>query len=491
MIFRGQLNVAFADIDGDNDLDVVATAGNAGDVVWYENNLPSNNWNKFTIDANLGRAWKFDTGDIDGDGDVDVAVPGRDDDVINWYENDSLTWHKHTIDESFSQAAILFIADFDKDERPDIVATAYGAGVLKWYKNNLPTWEENIIDANSGFLGLGVGDIDGDDTLDVIAGNMSTGTLWWYHNKTPKVAQVKSIQCQPSFISSQGDTLIITAQLYNPENHPAAVQATISDEQFAFTDTIQLFDDGQHSDSLASDNIWGNSKWLSGLPEDTYSIGISTHDIAAEYIHYFPPTTSFTTIGPVTFHHYLMTQQSTNFFKLKLCLINKGSTGTATAVSAVVSTSDTNITTDPGTFYFGDIAPGEVDTSSSFAHRIDTQNNPVSIDFIVNIFSNGYFFWGDSFTITITGIAENEHNIPMEYALKQNYPNPFNPSTIIKYQLPIASDVELSIYNILGQRVATLFNERQKVGIIRWNGMPGSFLVEFTTTGLKRVNLWM
>ncbi len=69
--------------------------------------------------------------------------------------------------------------------------------------------------------------------------------------------------------------------------------------------------------------------------------------------------------------------------------------------------------------------------------------------------------------------SENIPLVPLEYALYQNYPNPFNPTTDIEYQLKENSNVSLTIYNILGQRIKVLINNlAQGAGryTVTWDG---------------------
>jgi hypothetical protein len=63
-----------------------------------------------------------------------------------------------------------------------------------------------------------------------------------------------------------------------------------------------------------------------------------------------------------------------------------------------------------------------------------------------------------------TPVAGNDPTMPGPFALHQNYPNPFNPNTLIEYNLPASADVELAVYNLLGQRVRKLVDERQTAG---------------------------
>jgi hypothetical protein len=69
---------------------------------------------------------------------------------------------------------------------------------------------------------------------------------------------------------------------------------------------------------------------------------------------------------------------------------------------------------------------------------------------------------GYSQTVSFTLAASDT---PARYLLEQNYPNPFNPGTTLRYSLPVGSFVTLSVFNPLGQIVASLVNEEQEAGV--------------------------
>jgi hypothetical protein len=73
----------------------------------------------------------------------------------------------------------------------------------------------------------------------------------------------------------------------------------------------------------------------------------------------------------------------------------------------------------------------------------------------------------------LTEINQNSNTIfPATFELKPNYPNPFNPNTTIEYGLPRSSDVTLTIYNLLGQKVRILQKDKQSAGVytVIWDG---------------------
>ncbi len=71
--------------------------------------------------------------------------------------------------------------------------------------------------------------------------------------------------------------------------------------------------------------------------------------------------------------------------------------------------------------------------------------------------------------------------IPTSFALYQNYPNPFNPSTEIDFYLPVSTRAKIEIFNVAGQRVATIVDEELSVGrhTCRWDGTDAASGVYF------------
>jgi hypothetical protein len=81
----------------------------------------------------------------------------------------------------------------------------------------------------------------------------------------------------------------------------------------------------------------------------------------------------------------------------------------------------------------------------------------------------GAFESGDTVTTFVPLISQR---VPSKLYLAQNYPNPFNATTIISYNIPFNTFVNLSIYNIRGQKIITLVNECQNPGLknVKWLG---------------------
>jgi uncharacterized membrane protein len=98
---------------------------------------------------------------------------------------------------------------------------------------------------------------------------------------------------------------------------------------------------------------------------------------------------------------------------------------------------------------------------------------------------------GTVLVVTPTSNGREISDLPVVFALEQNYPNPFNPTTNINYSLPEASDVTLSVYNIQGQRVATLVNNRIEAGrhTVSFDGSglaSGLYLYRITAGGFSQ-----
>lgn len=137
------------------------------------------------------------------------------------------------------------------------------------------------------------------------------------------------------------------------------------------------------------------------------------------------------------------------------------------------------------TLYSGNLPPGlslngstglisgipNTEGSFSFTIRCTDSSSPAKID-------------DQEYTVVIgtgTGIPGDQTQTPSNFALLGNYPNPFNNSTVIKFRLAEAADVTLEIFNVLGEKVQTVYSGSMSAGEheLAWNGDNASSGVYF------------
>jgi len=107
---------------------------------------------------------------------------------------------------------------------------------------------------------------------------------------------------------------------------------------------------------------------------------------------------------------------------------------------------------------------------------------------------------GSSFVLENNNVnilkVSSENIVPNEYSLEQNYPNPFNPTTTIKFSIPEASNVKLTIYNAIGQKVAEVVNGTMEAGSYSFNWdatnvASGLYFYELNTNNFSSVKKMM
>ena len=198
------LSVYGADIDGDDDIDVVVVQGSSPLIHYFEND-GSEAFTARTVDsAKPMNPVDLHVADINKDGRRDLVVLAKGD--LVWFENQAgtpHTWKRRDITPSPSTGLEVEVADVNGDGNLDVIIG--DESNVQWYENNganPPSWTFQAIDITlSAVDALSAGDLDGDGDLDLLAGDGAG--LYWYENNGAN---------PPLFTKNNIDTTIVNTE---------------------------------------------------------------------------------------------------------------------------------------------------------------------------------------------------------------------------------------------------------------------------------------
>ncbi len=188
--FQSAWSVYAADTDGDGDMDILGAAHQGDITSWWENtDSIGNSWTEHVVDPSFDGSCSVRADDLDGDGDLDILGAGRMADEIVWWENTDgigTSWIKNTISSSFDGACSAYSCDMDSDGDADVIGAAYNANAIIWWENTGGagiSWDEHPVDTLfEGAFSVSAFDVDNDGCMDLIGAAQDDNEVAWFRN---------------------------------------------------------------------------------------------------------------------------------------------------------------------------------------------------------------------------------------------------------------------------------------------------------------------
>lgn len=181
-------SLAIADLDGDGDLDITTVTFDQGRVIWFENIDGEGTFaSPSIISTTPFGPVHIITADIDADGDEDILVSASMDTTLYLYRNNNNTAFVEEVIIGFphSNGRVVFAGDIDGDGDLDLVFSSLGGNLFTWlYNEGTGTFgaPNNIPATGAGVEDLSLADIDGDGDLDVVLVTTVNSSIAWCEN---------------------------------------------------------------------------------------------------------------------------------------------------------------------------------------------------------------------------------------------------------------------------------------------------------------------
>ena len=477
-------DASWGDYDNDNDLDLLvsgysATAGHITTIYRNDDSVFTDTNMLFTKLVSSVVSWA----DYDNDGDLDILMTGRlvgGAPVAKLYKNTKAQFTE--VPNPFPgvfQGSISW-GDYDNDNDLDLLITGltFTDQVSKIFRNDEHGFTETNIElVQVGYSTSAFGDYDDDGDLDIlISGQSSEGPVSKIYQNNDQgfvdiLANIKYARggsVEWGDYDNDGDfDLIVTG--YN-EVDSTFIASLYENYHGSFVDTeIPIFGADESSCEWGDfDNDGDLDILLAGV---NYFFG----SFAVVYQNNLPVTKTLSPNTKPNSPENLVTTFDGN----DLIISWDKATDAETEQDAL--TYNIRIGTTPNS---NEIMPSMANSQSGYRLMPQSGNANHSTTWRIKNVSDTTIYWtvqaidnsyaGSEFAPVQQFITAIDPGNPVanQFKLAQNYPNPFNPSTTIEYELPVSGDVELVIYNILGETVRTLLRENQPAGTytILWDG---------------------